>query len=289
MKLKIRILKFVIIIIIFSVNAFCKDFINVQFLKELSFRDDEVVSDALFIKDRLYILESRYGVIKTFVNYKHIGDIKLEDSEGSIGITYYNGLYYVPIPLKNKVNVYNSSFKKIKEFKIQTPTDVECFQNLCYIVSNKGHKIIQTNSYLSKIIKETGRFGYNKNEFRFPFDIVINNNGDLYISEVINTRIQIMNKELKFVDFIGEWGVEKGQFYRPKGVSFYGRNLLAVSDGFVGVIQLFDIEKKTFSGVIANKNNNILRFDSPTRIRIVDNILIVVDYYAKKIFIYKFI
>ncbi len=286
MKLRNKIV-YLSVILLFSLNVYSMNYINVSLQKELAFRDDEIISDAILVKDRLYILESRYGVVKSFVNYRYSGDIRLEDSEGSIGITLYNGNYYVPIPTRNKINIYNGAFKKIREIKIQTPTDIECFKSSCYIVSNKGHRIVETDLMGSKIIREVGKFGFNQNEFRFPFDLTINDRGDLFISEVINTRVQIMNSSLKFVDFIGEWGVEKGQFYRPKGVAIYGQKFLAVSDGYIGVIQLFDIEKRAFSGVIAMKNN-ILRFESPTRIRIMNNLLFVIDYYAKKIFVYKF-
>lgn len=282
---KISIFSLVLIFLI-AVKSYSIELINVKPIKSFSFDEDEFVSDAIFVGDKLYVLESRKGAIKIFENYKYIKTISISELDGSIGITFYKDLYYISVPNRNKVLIYNSSFKKIKDVKIEDPTDVECYRDSCFVISNNGHKIIKTDLLFSKNRLESGKFGYNKNEFRFPFDMAIDANGDIFISEVINTRVQIVNNDLKFVDYLGDWGVDKGQFYRPKGVAISNK-MLAVSDGFIGVIQLFDIDKKRFMGVFST-DNKILRFESPTRIRISNNKLIVVDYYAKKIHIYRF-
>lgn len=286
--MKKMVLIFIILTLDFFHFALALEKIDVKLLKVITFSDYEIPSDVIIKDNNMYILESRYGFLSVYSlnNFRLISKIKLDDSEGSISICKFKGNFYVTIPLKNKINIYNSLYKKMGEKSIQTPTDIKCFDDNCFVVSNKQHKIIKMDYMLRKIIDEVGGFGYNKNEFRFPFSIDVSSKGDIFVSEVINTRVQIFNKDLKFVDFIGSWGVDVGQFYRPKGVALYKDRYLFVSDGYLGVIQAFDIDTKAIKGVVYI-GNNVLKLNSPSKLTIFNKILVVVDTYDKKVFIYK--
>jgi len=263
---------------------------NAREIKKIAFSDEVIIADAFIENNNLFVLESKNGALLVYElkNYRKIREIALKDASDSIGITKYSGRYYVPIPLKNKIIIYDDKFRKLNEINVLSPTDVECFRDSCYIVSNKGSKIIETDISLKRIKKEQGKFGLDKNEFRYHFDMVINNKGDIFISEVINTRIQVLSPNLKFVDIIGQWGVDLGQFYRPKGIALYQNRYLFVADGFLGVIQIFDAEKRSFLSVLSI-NKKVIKLSSPVRIKIIDNKLLVTDYYENKVYIYSLV
>ncbi|MCA1933370.1 MAG: helix-turn-helix domain-containing protein [Calditerrivibrio sp.] len=62
--------------ILFVVESYSVELVNVTHLKSLSFGKDEVISDCILIKDKLYILDSKGGFIKVFSNYRYTGSIR---------------------------------------------------------------------------------------------------------------------------------------------------------------------------------------------------------------------
>ncbi len=109
----------------------------------------------------------------------------------------------------------------------------------------------------------------------------------LYIVDVINTRVQEITHEGKFVRFIGDWGVEKGQFFRPKGAAVDSKGLVYVSDSYRGVIQVFD--EGVFHSVIGDtKKNELWRFNSPVGLFIdKKDQLYVVEMFAERVSVFK--
>ena len=80
-----------------------------------------------------------------------------------------------------------------------------------------------------------GPWAWRKTEFRFPFLLDMDQEGNIYVVEAINTRLQVLNTEGKYITTIGGWGVEMGEFYRPKGVAVDTKNRVFVSDSYLGV------------------------------------------------------
>ncbi|BAI80224.1 conserved hypothetical protein [Deferribacter desulfuricans SSM1] len=279
---------YILLLLIIVSRIYAYELINVDEIYSYQFAAGEVPAAAVFIKDSLFVLEAKKGEIfkinikKGEVNRK----FKLEDSVGAVGITYFDNKFFVPIPNKNKICVYNKNFKKMYEIKVKDPTDIEFYKNTYIVVSNDGHKILRFNSKTLDFIDEVGVMGFYEREFRYPFDLLIDKNGDIYVSEVINTRVQVLNNKFKFVKYIGKWGVSSGRFYRPKGIAFY-KNYLLVADGFLGVIQLFD--KKTGDlKYLLGKKGQLIKFKSPVRIRIYKDYLSVIDYFTKKLYVFRF-
>ena len=52
-------------------------------------------------------------------------------------------------------------------------------------------------------------------------------------------RVQVFDPEGQHLGYVGAWGVEQGEFHRPKGVAVDRDGRVFVSDSFLGVIQVF--------------------------------------------------
>ncbi len=128
-------------------------------------------------------------------------------------------------------------------------------------VDNDNHRVLALN-YQGKVLWATGEMGRNPEEFRFPFLMDIDDQGYIYVVEVINTRVQVLDPQGHFVEFIGEWGIDPGQFYRPKGVAVTKDGRVFVSDSYVGVIQIFKKNGK-FLGAVGNPKGKLWRFHTP--------------------------
>jgi len=169
------------------------------------------------------------------------------------------------------------------------PTDVAVDEtrNRLYIVDNNNHWILAYNLTTLELLDTYGSAGMEKREFRYPFLMTLDHEKYLYIVDVVNTRLQVLNPEGLFVNIIGGWGVEKGEFFRPKGVAI-DNNLVYVSDSYMGVIQVF---RKTgeFHSVIGNTaSGEIQKFTTPTGIFIDHRKrLYVVEMFADQVSVYE--
>jgi len=77
---------------------------------------------------------------------------------------------------------------------------------------------------------------------------------------------QVWEQE-KTVRSIGGFGVDLGQFYRPKGVCVDENDLVFVSDSVLGVIQAFK-QNGDFSAVLGTEKGEVLKWKTPLGITI---------------------
>lgn len=172
-----------------------------------------------------------------------------------------------------------------KQIKSSDPTDVVIDSTLkrCYVVDNDNHWVFAYDLKKGVPLATYGAMGMEKREFRFPFLLDIDQEGNLYIVEVINTRVKVLDPEGNYLTNIGSWGVEKGEFYRPKGVAIDAKNRVFVSDSYLGVIQVFDREG-TFLSILGNEKGTIMKFITPTGLFIDSNMrLYVVEMFADRV------
>ena len=109
----------------------------------------------------------------------------------------------------------------------------------------------------------------------------------LYVVDVLNTRVQAINHEGRAMAYIGKWGVDRGQLYRPKGVTIDKKDRIYVSDSYLGVIQIFKRYRK-FLGVLGNKMGEMLRFKTPTGIDVDDDLrLYIVEMIQNRVSVYQ--
>ena len=153
---------------------------------------------------------------------------------------------YVADSGNHRVQIFSSEGKYRSQFSTETqqqqikpsdPTDVvvDSAAGKCFVVDNDNHWIFAYDLKMGKPSGVYGTMGMEKNEFRFPFLLDMDQEGNIYVVEAINTRLQVLNTEGNYITTIGGWGVEMGEFYRPKGVALDTKNRVFVSDSYLGV------------------------------------------------------
>ena len=154
-----------------------------------------------------------------------------------------------------------------KQIKPSDPTDVvvDSTAKKCYISDNDNQWILVYDLKKGSPITTYGTMGMEKNEFRFPFLLDIDQQDNLYVVEVINTRVTVLAPDGKHLSTIGDWGVEKGEFYRPKGVAVDAQKRVFVSDSYLGVIQIFNQDGKVLC-VLKDESGSVIKFVTPTGI-----------------------
>jgi DNA-binding beta-propeller fold protein YncE len=197
----------------------------------------------------------------------------------------------------SRVQIFDSDANFITDIKLPKknkhapdPTDVvvDEIRNRCYIVDNDNHSILVYDLSTLKLIETYGTPGAGKGQFRYPFLITMDPQNYLYIVDVINTRVQILNKDGLFVNFIGSWGVEKGELYRPKGVALDKNNRIYVSDSWMGVIQVFEPTGDFYAALGDGLKRSVKRFKTPVGLFIdTRNRMYVVEMFANKVSVYR--
>jgi DNA-binding beta-propeller fold protein YncE len=208
-----------------------------------------------------------------------------------------SGLVYIADSGNQRVQVFSPEGKYIKQFRIppegntpSDPTDViaDTVNKKLFVADNDNHYILIFDLETTKLIDTFGGPGSEETEFRYPFLMAQYDNYYLYVTDVINTRVQVFTHEGKFVTVIGGWGVDKGRFFRPKGVATNRDNRIFVTDSYMGVIQVFQHNGEFFSVLGDPETESVKKFIKPMGMFIDrNNRLYLVEMFADRVSIYK--
>lgn len=110
--------------------------------------------------------------------------------------------------------------------------------------------------------------------FARPTNVAVGPNGDVYISDTLNGRIQIFDADGTFISTFGKPGDGPGDFARPKGLAIDGDGHIWVADADQNRVKVFDREGRLCayfgeygyfpgqfalpSGVTIDKNNRVI-------------------------------
>ena len=300
----IRIFFIILITFVFSSSpVLAVKITNVRHLFDISHDFANPSDVAVSENGNIYVLDGVNNKVKVFntrgeyiTSFGRTGSGEGEFSQ-PLGIDLdSSGNIYIADSGNHRVQILNPEGKFEAQIKIAPknvpadPTDVAVDEkrNRCYVVDNDNHYILVYGLDTLKLIDTYGTSGSEKRAFRYPFFMRLDSKGYLYIVEVINTRVQVLNPEGLFVTFIGGWGVEKGEFFRPKGIAIDKNDRVYVSDSYLGVIQVFD-NIGDFHSVLGDiQNGKVKKFKTPVGICIdKSNRLYVVEMFADRIGVYS--
>ena len=88
------------------------------------------------------------------------------------------------------------------------------------------------------VVLSIGSSGSGIGEFNAPFDVAVDGEGSIYVSDQLNHRIQVFDSHFEYASTFGTRGTGPGQFINPAGLHFDGGELFVV-DSFNDRIQVF--------------------------------------------------
>ena len=294
---------FILMTLIIATPALGIKRINVKHLFDMT-ANLNAASDVCVSKDgRIYVVDGVNHKIRIFNgNGKFLSSLGSKGSGNGefrfpLGVDIDNsGKVYIADSGNHRLQIFSPEGKFIAKINIPSkdkhpadPTDVvvDNTRNRCYIVDNDHHYILVYDLSSRKLIKTYGSPGAGKLAFRYPFFITLDKDKYLFIVDVINTRVQVLNPDGLFVAFIGGWGVEKGEFFRPKGVAIDKKNRVYVSDSYMGVIQVFDSNGEFFAVIGDPKKGTPKKFKTPMGLFVdKNNRLYVVEMLANRVSVY---
>jgi len=290
--------------IIFIVPAFAIQLINVKLVFELRGGFNKPTDVAVSKNGHIYVVDGVHNQIKVF-NSKgaflySFGRKGADRSEfnAPLGIDIDDeGHLYIADSGNHRVQILDAKGGFRREIRLPRsndhpadPTDigVDDVNNRCYIVDNDNHRVLVYDLTEFRLTETYGSHGAGRDRFRYPFFVALGKEQNLYVVDVINTRVQVLNSEGSFIAEIGGWGVEKGEFFRPKGVAVDRNNRVYVSDSYMGLIQVFEETGEFYAALGDPATGRVKKFRTPMGLFIDrENRIYVVETLSNKVSVYQ--
>jgi len=154
------------------------------------------------------------------------------------------GFKFVTDTGRNQVLVFDASDRFVAAFGTEgqfKPVDTAIIGDRLYVVDIQHHSVQVLNKRTGAKLSEFGKPGAEAGEMFHPTNIAVGPDGDLYIVETSNFRVQRFTPEGRPVRTYGQAGNSVGNFARPKGIAIDRSGRMYVSDAAFENVQMFDV------------------------------------------------
>ncbi len=79
-------------------------------------------------------------------------------------------------------------------------------------------------------------------QFAAPEDVAVDSDGNLYVTDMFNNRVEIFDADGNFIRAWGQQGDRPGYFSRPKGIAIDSDGHVWVADGMLDILQCYTPE-----------------------------------------------
>jgi len=207
-------------------------------------------------RGRLFVSDSVEPFIKVFDvpkgKYSKIGD---EEGPGQLrkplGLDVDDaGTLYVADASGKAVVVFDREGKFLrriggpKSFERLSSVTVDPAGERLYVVDIGGiasehHRVRVFDARTGEHLQDIGKRGSGPGEFNLPRDVAIGKNGQLYVVDGGNFRVQVFDAKGKYLQSFGSIGRQLGNFARPKEVATDKDGNVYVADAAFGNFQIF--------------------------------------------------
>jgi DNA-binding beta-propeller fold protein YncE len=165
-----------------------------------------------------------------------------------------SGEVFVIDTTAKRVVVYDADGKYLRTFGgkslFERPTGLAVSNGQVYVSDTgrvtsqgeQGHKIEVFDAKSGEHLSTIGKRGVNDGEFNFPLMIETDKNGELYVIDSANFRVQRFDAEGKYSSSFGKVGTQFGNFSRPKGIAVDDEGKIYVVDTAFANFQIFNNE-----------------------------------------------
>ena len=194
----------------------------------------------------------------------------------------------------NCITILNKEGKKVKSFGTKGTMEGQFTNPRGVAISHDGCILVTDNHRLQKLtfegdcVKSVGssQTGNGPLQFYTPIGITVHpTTGQIFIADMNNYRIQVLNKDLTYSHSFGKKGSSPEQFNYPCDVTFDNEGYLYVADYKNHCIKKFTSTGQHIS-TFSSRGSNPGQIIQPTSIIIDNNLLYVTEYGNNRISIF---
>lgn len=126
--------------------------------------------------------------------------------------------------------------------KTMGPTDVALYEDKLYVCDLDNGQVAILDKKTGEEVRRIGQKGSGDGQLFQPTNIVVDGDGNIFVSDTGNSRIVRFNSRGEFVRNFGQIGLTPGKFVRTKGLAVDRQGRLYVVDAAFENIQIFDRE-----------------------------------------------
>lgn len=154
-----------------------------------------------------------------------------------------DGTKYVTDTQRDQILVFDKNDRFVTAFgnsALFRPVDVAVGPDRLYVTDLRNHQVHILDKKTGNPLAKFGKAGSSEGELFHPTSISLSPEGDLYVADTSNYRVQRFTVDGKHVQTIGEVGSAPGSFARPKGVAVDRSGRIYVGDAAFENVQIFD-------------------------------------------------
>ena len=144
---------------------------------------------------------------------------------------------------------YLGTLSKPGELVAPTGLAVDSKTDRLYAVDTRRHVLVVYDLASGRMLRRVGKKGSQPGEFGWPSGVAVGPDGLVYVSDTMNYRVQVFDRDLKVIRTFGSLGIYPGQFRRPKGIAVDRDNIVYVVDSDFNNFQMFDSQGRPLLAV----------------------------------------
>lgn len=157
-----------------------------------------------------------------------------------------------------------------------------------YVADSKAQQVVVFDAKTGTRLSAFGRRGEAEGEFNFPTSLAFGPEGNLYVVDQLNSRVQIFDPDGEVLDRFGALGVDFGNFVRPKDVAVDELGLIYVTDNAFNNVQLFDADLSLLT-YVGEGGAGPGRFKGASGVAVRGEEMAVVDQLGARLQIFRFL
>ena len=208
-------------------------------------------------RGRIYAADTYVGAVFIFNSETHQVDFIRNGFEArfktiiGLAIDDNDRLFVVDADLK-QINVFDANHKFENAFGsdvLERPTGaaLDTENRLLYVVDTGKNHVAVFDADSFKLLHTIGTgpkrdVDEDPGVLLKPTMVAVDHDGNVYVADTLNNRIQIFDADGHFVSMFGKQGDAPGTFQRPKGIAIDADGHIWVADSSLNRIQIFDRE-----------------------------------------------
>jgi len=210
---------------------------------------------AIDSKGLVYVADQKVGAVFIFNTETRETQLIRNGYEAHFG--WINGLaiddsdrLFVSDGKMHRVLVFNP--KREVEGQIEGLVDpvglaIDNENRFLYVVDTQQDQVIVYDADTLKLLRRIGTGGKNHyltspGDFGGPSNVALDGEGNVYVTDTMNNRVEIFDAEGKFISLFGRHGDGPGYFARPKGIAVDCDGHIWVADEYQDRVQVFNRE-----------------------------------------------